>query len=205
MPVVRTVRGGRKPRAETRGGLPARPRCVVTPAATSRNRHRRAQPASRVAAPRGRSRSTASPQDPGGPGENGPPRGGPEGNRSQPPGPPPGYPSRGRDDFESLKTNDPELFKAIQEDRDLERQSRDQADQYRRAGKDEKAKIKEKLVEIVNQHFAVRQQLRNLEVKRLEQKLTQLHDKIDQRAKNRKEIVEKRIVELTGADEGEHF
>ncbi len=97
------------------------------------------------------------------------------------------------------------MFKAIQEDRDLERQSRDQADQYRRAGKDEKAKIKEKLVEIVNQHFAVRQQLRNLEVKRLEQKLTQLHDKIDQRAKNRKEIVEKRIVELTGADEGEHF
>ncbi len=93
----------------------------------------------------------------------------------------------------------------MQEDRDLERQTRDQAEQYRRAGKGEQAKLNEKLLEIVNKHFAVRQQLRNLEVKRLEQQLKQLRDKIDQREKNRKEIVEKRIIELTGADEGEHF
>jgi PBP1b-binding outer membrane lipoprotein LpoB len=100
-----------------------------------------------------------------------------------------------------MKTNDPELFKAMQEDFDLERQSRDLADQYRRAGKDEQAKIKEKLVEIVNKHFQVRQQLRNLEVKRLDQQLKQLRDRIDQREKDRKTIVEKRVVELTGADE----
>ncbi len=93
----------------------------------------------------------------------------------------------------------------MQEDRDLERQTRDQADQYRRASKDEQAKIKEKLLETVNKHFAVRQQLRNLEVKRIEQQLKELRDKIDQREKSRKEIVEKRIIELTGADEGEHF
>ena len=112
---------------------------------------------------------------------------------------------RGREDFQSLKTRDPELYKAMQEDRDLERQTRDQADQYRRASKDEQAKIKEKLLETVNKHFAVRQQLRNLEVKRIEQQLKELRDKIDQREKSRKEIVEKRIIELTGADEGEHF
>ena len=93
----------------------------------------------------------------------------------------------------------------MQEDRDLERQTRDQADQYRRAGKDEQAKIKEKLAEIVTKHFEVRQQLRNLEVKRLDQQLKQLRDKIDQREKTRKTIVEKRIIELTGADEEEHF
>jgi len=144
-------------------------------------------------------------EGPGGPGENGPPpRGGPDGDR-QPPGPPPAYPPRDREDFGSLKTRDPELFKAIQEDRDLERQTRDQADQYRHASKDEQTKIKEKLVEIVSKHFEVRQQLRNLEVKQLEQQLKQLRDKIDQREKNRKEIVEKRIIELTGADEGERF
>ena len=145
------------------------------------------------------------PEGPGGRDENGPPRrGGPDGDR-QPPGPPPGYAPRGREDFESLKTRDPELYKAIQEDRDLERQTRDQAEQYRRASKDEQAKVKEKLIEIVNKHFAVRQQLRNLEVKQLEQQLKQLRDKIDQREKKRKEIIEKRIIELTGADEGEHF
>jgi uncharacterized membrane protein YccC len=106
--------------------------------------------------------------------------------------------------LQSLKTRDPELYKATQEDRDLERQTHDLAEQYRRASKDEQAKIKEKLVDIVTKHFEVRQQLRNLEVKRLEQQLKQLRDKIDQRAKNRKEIVEKRVVELTVADE-EHF
>ena len=196
---------GRNRRAAMRMDLPARRRCAVTPAATSRNRRRGANPrrppgpAGQIAidgprrkVPAARARMVRR-------------RGGPEGDRPQPPGPPPGYPPRGREDFESLKTKDPELFKAIQEDRDLERQTRDQADQYRRAGKDEQAKIKEKLVEIVNKHFEVRQQLRNLEVKRLEQQLKQLRDKIDQRAKNRKEIVEKRIIELTGADEGEHF
>jgi len=104
-----------------------------------------------------------------------------------------------------LKTRDPELFKAIQADHDLERQTHDQAEQYRRASKDEQANIKEKLVEIVSKHFEVRQQLRNLEVKRIEQQMKLLRDKIEQRAKNRKEIVEKRIIELTGADEGERF
>ena len=146
------------------------------------------------------------PEGPDGRRENGPPPPrGLEGDRRQPPGPPPGYGPRGREGFESLKTRDPELYKAIQEDRELERQTRDQADQYRRADKDEQAKIKDKLVEVVTKHFEVRQQLRNLEVKQLEQQLKQLRDRIGQREKNRKEIVEKRVSELTGADEGERF
>ncbi len=101
---------------------------------------------------------------------------------------------------------DPELYKATQADRELESQSHVLAEQYRRAGSsDNKAKIKEDLVQIVNQHFEVRQQLRNLEVKRLEQQVKQLHDKIELRAKNRKDLIEKRMIELTGEDEGEHF
>ncbi len=146
---------------------------------------------------------------PGRPGENGPPRGldgrgpdgrGPDGAGGQPPGrfgPPL--------DFESLKTRDPELYKAMQDDRDLERQTRDQAEQYRRADKDEQAKIKAKLTEIVDKHFAVRQQLRSLEVKRLEQQVKQLRERIDQREKDRKDIVVKRITELIGTDDAEHF
>jgi uncharacterized protein YPO0396 len=108
-------------------------------------------------------------------------------------------------DFESLKTRDPELYNAMQQDRDLERQSRDQAEQYRRASKGEQSKIKETLAAIVDKHFAVRQQLRSLEVKRLEQQVKQLHDRIDEREKNRKDIVSKRIADLTATDEGEHF
>jgi uncharacterized protein YPO0396 len=87
----------------------------------------------------------------------------------------------------------------------LEGQTRELADQYRQASKDQRAKIKEKLTDIVGKHFEVRQTLRNLEVKRLEQQLKQLRDKIDQREKNRKDIVGKRVVELTSADDEEHF
>jgi hypothetical protein len=140
----------------------------------------------------------APPPGPEGPDANGPqPFHGPDGARPQPFGPPM--------DFEAIKTRDPELYKAMQEDRDLERQTRDQADQYRRASKEDQAKIKDKLAEIVTKHFAVRQQLRTLEVKRLEQQVKELRDRIDQREKNRKEIVGKRIAELTGTDENEHF
>jgi hypothetical protein len=149
--------------------------------------------------PRGNQGDRPEPPDgPRGPGEKGPPmRGGPDG--SQPPGP------WLRMDMETLKTRDPELYKAMQEDRELERQTRDQAEQYREAGKDEQAKIKDKLGEIVNKHFAVRQQLRTLEVKRLEQQVKQLREKIEQREKSRKDIVAKRLSELIGEDEGEHF
>ena len=75
--------------------------------------------------------ATAPPEDD----RPGDPPGGPDRDRPQPLGLAP----RGRDDFEALKTKDPELFKAIQQDFDLERQTRDQAEQYRRAGKDDQA------------------------------------------------------------------
>jgi hypothetical protein len=140
-----------------------------------------------------------------GPDDGLPMPGGPRENRPQPPGPPPGYPPRPREDFEMMRTRDPELFKAMQEDRELERQTRELAEQHRRAGADERGKVKEQLNEIVAKHFEVRQQLRTLEVKRLEQQVKQLHEKIEQRAKNRKEIIQKRLTELIGEDDAEHF
>jgi hypothetical protein len=146
---------------------------------------------------------------PGGPGR-GPGPGGPEGRGPDGRGPEgPGGPPPGRFgppmDFESLKTRDPELYNLTKEDRDLERQTRDQAEQYRHADKAEQAKIKEKLAEIVDKHFAVRQQLRTLEVKRLEQQVKQLRDRIDQREKERKDIVGKRIDELIETADRERF
>ncbi len=108
-------------------------------------------------------------------------------------------------DFQSLKTRDPELYKLMQEDRTLERQSRELSEQFRRTDKDDQGKIKEKLADVVDKHFAVRQQLRTLEVKRLEQQVKKLREKIDQREKSRNEIVSKRITELIGPEDDEHF
>jgi hypothetical protein len=140
------------------------------------------------------------PRGPGGPGEDGSPRRGPDGGGPGgmgPMGPPM--------DFQSLKTRDPELYTAMQEDRNLERQTRGLAEQYRRTDKDDQAEIKAKLAEIVNKHFVVRQQLRTLEVKRLEQQVKQLREKIEQREKGRKDIVAKRVTELVGPDDEEQF
>jgi hypothetical protein len=142
---------------------------------------------------------------PRGPGDIGPPGGpGAPGPDGRGPGQPPGRFGPPLD-YESLKTRDPELYKAMQEDRDLERQTRDQAEQYRRADKQEQVKIKEKLTEIVNKHFAVRQQLRTLEVKRLEQQVKQLRERIELREKDRKDIVSKRVTELIKTDDRERF
>jgi len=102
-------------------------------------------------------------------------------------------------DFDAMmKARDPELYKITMEDRDLDRQSRELAWEFIRS---RDVKIKEQLAQIVDKHFAVRQQLRALEVKRLEEQVKQLHEKIDEREKNRKEIVAKRITELTAPED----
>ena len=107
--------------------------------------------------------------------------------------------------MEQIQTRDPEMFKLMKEDMELTQQTHAQSQEYRRADKDEKAKIKEKLADLVGKHFEVRQKMRSLEVKRLEENLKQLREKVEQRSKNRKSIVEKRLAELVGPEEDEHF
>lgn len=103
--------------------------------------------------------------------------------------------------FGSLEKNDPELYALIKKDMDLERQTRDLVKQYREASKDEREKVKAQLDEVVGKHFDARQQKRTLELKRMEQKLQELRDNVDKRSKARKEIIEKRVADLTGHGE----
>ncbi len=125
-----------------------------------------------------------------------PPRGGPgqQPDGRQPMGPPGGP----RDDWQSMQKKDPEMFALVKQDMELERQTRELAMQYRQASKDERDKLKPQIEEVVGKHFDVRQQRRTLELKRMEQQLQQLRETIDRRGKARKEIVEKRVSELTG-------
>ena len=90
------------------------------------------------------------------------------------------------------------MFALVKKDMELERQTRELAMQYRQASTDEREKIKPQIEEVVGKHFDVRQQRRALELKRLEQQLQQLRETIDRRSKARKEIVERRVSELTG-------
>ena len=104
-----------------------------------------------------------------------------------------------------MRVQDPEMFDLNNRDRDLERQTRELAEHCRHASGDERAKFREQLEDLVDKHFEVRQQRRLLELKRLESQLQRLREAIDRRAKARKKLVEKRMTDLIGPEEGMEF
>ena len=149
---------------------------------------------------------------------------GPEADRHQPAGrmPPdqpgggrpggPGMPDMAHDgmapfapNWERMQNNDPEMYKLVKEDMDLERQSRELAQQYRRAPSEQREKLKQQIEEVVNKHFDARQQRRSLELKRLENQLQRLREAVERRAKARKELVEKRVSDLIGREDEAGF
>jgi hypothetical protein len=114
------------------------------------------------------------------------------------PGGPPRWPHQS---WDALQKNDPEMYKLLRDDYDLERRTRELAIQYRRAPSQQRGAIKEGLQKTVSQHFEVRQQRRRLELKRLEEELKRLRDAIDRRNEARETIVGKRVSELLGEDD----
>jgi hypothetical protein len=118
----------------------------------------------------------------------------------------PGLLGRGpRDHLEFLEKNDPEMYKLVKADMDLERQTRQLAVQYRQASSDQRAKLKEKIKDLVGKHFDVRQQRRALELKRLEAELQRLRESMDRRLKAREKLVEERVADLVGREEETGF
>ena len=102
---------------------------------------------------------------------------------------------------EMMKDIDPQMYELLNKDADLERQSRALVVEYRRAPSDAKAKLRQEVTELVNKHFDVRQQRREVELKRLEDELKRLRETIVRRASARKELVEKRVSDLIGREE----
>jgi hypothetical protein len=99
--------------------------------------------------------------------------------------------------------DDPEMFKLLKQDMELEQQSRALARDYRNVPEGQREKVKKQIVELINKQFDVRQQRRALELKRLEDQLKQLREMVEKRAKARKDLVEKRITELIGPKESD--
>lgn len=87
-------------------------------------------------------------------------------------------------------------FKKIAE---FERQSRELAGSYSKA-QDEAARktLRANLAEIVTKLFDLREQNRQEEVRRMETDLKRLKDTLAPRQKNRANIIERRIQQLTG-------
>lgn len=122
----------------------------------------------------------------------GPPEGGPD-----LPGPGP-WP---RENLQWLQRSDPEMAKLLEEDMDLDRQSRELAMQYHRAPPDRRDAIKQQLAEVVGRHFEARQRRRQIELKRLEAEIQGVRESIEKREKTRGEIVQRRLEELIGRED----
>ncbi len=137
----------------------------------------------------------------------GPPDGRP-GPRDGHPGPPDGRPADPdgpprwpHHDWEAIEREDPEMFKLLKADNDLERDTRELAIQFRVAPTEERDTIRKRVDELVNKHFEVRQERRELELKRLKEELERLSGAIKQRNEARDALVKKRIAQLLGEDD----
>ena len=140
-----------------------------------------------------------------------PPNPNPNDHRNQPPhdpnshhGPGPHQPHHGPHDgpggrsWDDLEQNDPELFKLEKADIELERETFELSNEYRRAPKNKRDEMKKQLDELVDNHFEVRQQRRKLHIKRLEEELQRMREAIDNREELRDQIIGRRVSELTG-------
>ncbi len=100
-----------------------------------------------------------------------------------------------------MEKNDPEAFKLFKQEMELDRRSHELAGEYRDASTSQREDIKKDIEKVVDQQFEVRQQHRQLGLKRLEQELQQVRNSIERRNQARKQIVEKRVAELLGQEE----
>jgi hypothetical protein len=98
--------------------------------------------------------------------------------------------------------DDPEMAQLNEADQDLDRQTHELAEQLRRAPDGEaRDKLKQELTDVIVKHFQVRQERRELEIKRLELQLDRLRASLKKRMADRDAIVKQRIANLLGDDE----
>lgn len=123
---------------------------------------------------------------------------GPNANRPGPDGQGPGPGRRAPHGWQSMQQRDPEMFKMMKSDHDLNQEAIKLSQQFRRSPEDQRENLKTQLSEVVNKHFDVRQKRRALELKRVKKELDRLQSAIDRRNDARDEIVGRRVAELTG-------
>jgi flagellar biosynthesis/type III secretory pathway M-ring protein FliF/YscJ len=98
------------------------------------------------------------------------------------------------------------MDKLLREDDDLERREYDLADEVKRArGAEAKDKLRKELVETVEKHFEVRQQRRELQIKRLEDELKKLRETMKARGESKDQIIKKYLTELLGDSDDMQF
>jgi hypothetical protein len=110
----------------------------------------------------------------------------------------PGFGGGRGGDPDVMRQQDPEMFALVNQDEQLEQQSAELADRVRRASAEQRDQLKTQLKELVNKHFEIRQQRRELQLKRMETELARLREAIKERNEARDSIIQLRLTELTG-------
>lgn len=101
--------------------------------------------------------------------------------------------------LERLQKEDPVRFERESKIRELERQSHELGESYRKTPDEAMRKtIRGNLANLTAQLFDLREMNRQEEVKRMEAELKRLKDTLAQRQNNRADIIERRIQQLTG-------
>jgi len=119
------------------------------------------------------------------------------------PVPPPG-PERRRMEMEEMRERDPERFKLVQRDEQLMDRAVETAERCRRTAEPERRKeLEAQLREILNQQFDTRMEIRRLEVKDLKQRLDDLTAGLEKRAKDKPNLVDRRLKQMLNPDEAE--
>ena len=99
------------------------------------------------------------------------------------------------------KKSDPELYEWRVKDMKIGLECQKLQRQFQEASKggdrDRVKEIRSQIAEKVEEHFDVRQKMRELELERLERRLAEARKQLEKRAANRKELVEKRVGDLT--------
>lgn len=95
---------------------------------------------------------------------------------------------------------DKEMQELMKKEADLSKKTSELVGSLKGASADKKAEIRTQLVAAVEEHFAVRQAQREHQLKRIEEEVKKLREAIEKRNTSKKEIIERRIAELTGED-----
>jgi hypothetical protein len=90
------------------------------------------------------------------------------------------------------------MHELLTKEMQLERKSHELARRARSGSGDDQKSAREELKTIATSQFEVRQQRRELHLKRLEEELKELRSSLQKRAEKKSELIERRVSELLG-------
>jgi hypothetical protein len=99
-----------------------------------------------------------------------------------------------------FEETDPEMLDLMRRDADFERNNQFLAERCRQAPEGDRQRLKDELRKEITAHFDVRQQKRQLQLKRIEEEVQRLREAIEKREARRDEIINRRLGELVGEE-----